>query len=186
MFRKCSTRHGVSFVIFSVGPGAPCKSLAFVSGTTGMLAKYKGLWMSSRMRTCCMTLFTVESLPSDSSFESFDAFVRRLSSRDQHFLPCRQMLSLRTSFLPPIDLLLDGMVADDHHPSETTNTVRPLCKLILELISVRTVIPRDDILRILYLRAAGKTISITHLGPSRSFDVVEDRMSTYDLGEELI
>jgi hypothetical protein len=83
---------------------------------------------------------------------------------------------------PPFDLLLN-MMEPDEHPSEI---VSPLHELILERFE-DTVISRDDLLRILRLRAAGKTISVLF---SESFshaepvDVVEYWKDTYDIGEE--
>ena len=74
-----------------------------------------------------------------------------------------QLLYLRTSFLSPLPLLLDLMMAAD-----MTNIVRPLSKLILELqvpFHNKVIASRDDILWIFQLRAAGKMISILALVP---------------------
>jgi hypothetical protein len=78
---------------------------------------------------------------------------------------------LDSRYLPPIDPLLDVMVAKI---TDGPSAVRPLHKLDLRLSFSRDVgaISQEDLLRILQLRAAGKTISITKCG-KLSVDLVE-------------
>jgi hypothetical protein len=127
------------------------------------------------------------------SFSSLKPLVRRLL-RDRGFLPCLQTLSLQTEYVPQIGLLLDMMEVHDRAPevSDCPTTVRPLQRLSLDLSLLHAkipAIPQDDLLRILQLRAAGQTISMTMrpLGRERSggtTDLVECWKSIYGIGEE--
>jgi len=84
-----------------------------------------------------------------------EPLVQRLSS-ERGFLPCLQTLSLRTRYIPSIDLMLNVMTAEG-------DLSRPVCELNLELWMILLEVGpflRDDVLRILQLRATGKIICI--------------------------
>lgn len=104
-----------------------------------------------------LTLEAYENFPSSNP----EPFVQHLLL-ERDFLPCLQTLSLRARYILPIDLMLNVLAADGDS-SETTTPVRPLRKFNLELwMTLLEIGPllRDDVLRILQLRAACKTISI--------------------------
>lgn len=142
-------------------------------GTTRVLLDV--LEIANRLQQLTLQLMVYKK---DSSIEPL---LRRLSRRDRSFLPCLQSLCLRISCIPPLGLLLEAMSTNDL-------TTTPLQELILELDETDcNPIPVSDLLQILRLRAAGKTISITYSSSwdhfSGAVDAVEYSKRIHGVGD---